>query len=197
MCVSYDPAHFTVCVAVPVGYYFVAYFDHITTFEALDHGTSIGQGSYILHTCKCMNVRCICEVHISPTLMKVSDTALQTQWCNQDTWQFLSRTVACGGFYTTPVCQLLTISFLHGHWMWNLLIRCLDWLLYHLLRYKDDLSVHRSFLQAAVGDAKRSEQPNGREDKRAWGVCAVQPKVTRINVSACSIEGKGRVKGGA
>ena len=66
-----------------------------------------------------------------------------------------------------------------------------------MLRYKDDLSIHRS-LQAAVGDAKRSEQPNGREDKRAWGVCAVQPKVTRINVSACSVfhrregEGEGR-----
>ena len=57
----------------------------------------------------------------------------------------------------------------------------------HLLWYKGDLSIHRSFLQAAASDAKRSEQPNRREDKRAWGVCAVQPKVTRINVSACSI----------
>ena len=59
--------------------YFVAYFDSITTFKALDHGTYIGQVSYTLHTCKCMNVRYICEVHTYLMFMKASDIALQTQ----------------------------------------------------------------------------------------------------------------------
>ena len=38
--------------------------------------------------------------------------------------------------------------------------------------------------QAAVGDAQGGEQPVGGKDKGARCVCAVQPKVTGVHVSA-------------
>ena len=38
------------------------------------------------------------------------------------------------------------------------------------------------FLQAAVGDTQRGDQPVGGKDKRTWCLRAVQPKVTRVLV---------------
>lgn len=96
-------------------------------------------------------------------------------------------------FYTAPACQLHFAWFLNvksAHLLFKLVV------LPYLLQYTSDCL---STLQAATGDAKGGEQPDRREDKRARGVCTVQPKVTRINVSVVPyfIEKKERVKGGS